>query len=165
VSALWQSRLRMDENARVSFSIQPFEEVFAVTPVVNEIPLAEMALTFEREQRFEPTGGYGGLIPQWFKYGALDHYFLGEFEPNSYFARMGRVYLLGCGGCGEVGCWPLTARIGTSVESVVWDSFQQTHRPERDYSRFGPFVFEGNQYREAVAAFRVAFSARVPDAE
>jgi hypothetical protein len=62
----------MDENARVSFSIQPFEEMFAVTPVVNGTPRGEMALTFKREQHFEPTGGYGGLIPQWFKYGALD---------------------------------------------------------------------------------------------
>jgi hypothetical protein len=40
-----------------------------------------------------------------------------------------------------------------------------TTSPERDYSKFGPFVFEGNQYREAVAALRIAFSARVPDAE
>jgi len=153
----------MNENARVSFSIQPFEEVLAITPAVNGIPLTEMVLTFEREQRFDPAGGYGGLIPQWFKYGALDHYFLGEFEENSYFARMGGVYLLGCGSCGEVGCWPLTARIRTNAESVAWDSFQQEHRPKRDYSKFGPFVFEAQQYREAVAALRVAFSARVPD--
>jgi hypothetical protein len=155
----------MDKHSRVSFSIQPFERVFAVTPSVSEIPLAEMASTFEREQCFEPSGGYGGLIPQWFKYGALDQYFLGEFEPNSYFARLGRVYLLGCGECGEVGCWPMTARIGSSPESVVWDSFQQPHRPKRDYSKFGPFVFEAKQYREAVSALRVELTARVPDAE
>jgi hypothetical protein len=155
----------MDENARVSFSIQPFEGVIAITPVVNGTPLTEMVLTFERGQRFEPAGGYGGLIPQWFKYGSLDHYFLGEFEENNYFAQMGRVYLLGCGDCREVGCWPLTARIRANSESVVWDSFQQPHRPERDYSEFGPFVFEAQQYREAVAAMRVVFSARVPDTE
>jgi len=155
----------MDENARVSFSIQPFEKVLAVTPCVNGISMAEMALTFEREQRFEPAGGYGGLIPQYFKYGSLDHYFLGDFEPNSYFARMGRAYILGCGDCGEVGCWPLIARIRADGESVVWDSFQQPHRPERDYSRFGPYVFGAHQYREAVVALRIEFTARVPGLE
>jgi len=108
-------------------------------------------------------GGYGGLIPQWFKYGPLERYFLADFEPNSYFAKMGIVYLFG-GECGEVGCWPLTARISAGGESVTWDSFQQPHRSERDYSSFGPFVFEADQYRKAVAMLCAEFSARVPQA-
>jgi hypothetical protein len=49
----WLSQLRMDENAKVSFSIQPFEKAFAVTPAVNGLPLTEMILTFEREQGSE----------------------------------------------------------------------------------------------------------------
>ena len=81
----------------------------------------------------------------------LDKYFLGAFETDSYFARLNRVYLLGCQ-CGEVGCWPLIARIRAERESVVWDCFEQPHRKERDYSGFGPFVFDTEQYREAVAA-------------
>jgi hypothetical protein len=145
----------MERKARVSFTIQPFEGTFAVTPVVSGTPLPEMIAAFEREQHFEPAGGYGGLIPEWFEYGPLDRYFLGSFEKASYFARMGCVYLLGCE-CGEVGCWPLTACIRAGDESVTWDFFQQPHRKERDYAGLGSFVFDAKQYREAVAALRSA---------
>jgi hypothetical protein len=148
--------------ARVSFSIEPFEGVFAITPIVNETPLTDMVASFEREQNFEPAGGYGGLVPEWFNYGPLDRYFLGDFEQNSYFAKMDRVYLLGCGACGEVGCWPLKARINASSKTVTWDCFEQEHRRERDYSAFGPFVFDIDQYRKGVAALCADLSARVP---
>ena len=117
---------------------------------MDGVPLPELVATFERERRFEPVGGYGGLIPEYFKYGDLDRYFLGDFEEGSYFARLNRVYLLGCQ-CGEVGCWPLIARVKAEGQSVVWDSFEQPHRRDRDYSAFGPFVFDEKQYRQAVA--------------
>jgi hypothetical protein len=141
----------MEKKAHVSFKVEPFEGTFSITPIVNGTPLPEIVAAFEREQHFEPTGGYGGLIPTWFEYGALDQYFLGHFEKDSYFARKNRVYLLGCQ-CGEVGCWPLVARIRTESKFVVWDSFEQPHRKDRDYSKFGPFVFDGEQYRQAIAA-------------
>jgi hypothetical protein len=141
----------MAEIGEVSFLIKPFEGVFAITPAVNGTSLTDLISSFEREHHFDPSGGYGGLIPQWFEYGPLDRYFLGDFEQNSYFAKMGAVYLLGCQ-CGEVGCWPLMARIRAEGESVVWDSFEQPHRKDRDYSGFGPFVFDEEQYRGAVAA-------------
>lgn len=141
----------MEKKATVSFNVQPFEGTHSIMPVVDGMHLSERVAAFERGQQFEPAGGYGGLIPQWFKYGALDRYFLGEFEKDSYFARMNRVYILGCQ-CGEVGCWPLMARVRAEGESVVWDSFEQPHRKDRDYSAFGPFVFDDQQYREAVAA-------------
>jgi hypothetical protein len=141
----------MEKTTEVSFNVQPFEGTLSITPVVDGTPLPEIITAFEREQHFEPAGGYGGLIPEWFKYGALDHYFLGDFEKDSYFARLKRVYLLGCQ-CGEVGCWPLMARIRAEGESVVWDSFEQPHRKDRDYSGFGPFVFDLRQYREVVEA-------------
>jgi hypothetical protein len=96
----------MEKKAQVSFNVQPFEGTLSITPVVDGTPLSEMVAAFEREQHFEPAGGFGGLIPEWFKYGALEKYFLGDFEHVGYFARMNRVYLLGCQ-CGEVGCWPV----------------------------------------------------------
>ena len=142
----------MEKKAQLSFKVQPFEGALSITPVVDGTPLPEIVAAFEREQHFEPAGGYGGLIPEWFKYGALDKYFLGDLENDSYFAGMNRVYLLGCGDCGEVGCWPLKARVRAEGESVVWDCFEQPHRKGRDYSRFGPFVFDAEQYREALAA-------------
>ena len=90
----------MEKKAQVSFKIQPFEGTLSITPVVDGIPLPEIVAAFEREQHFEPAGGYGGLIQDRFKYGALDKYFLGDFGTDSYFARMNRVYLLVCK-CGE----------------------------------------------------------------
>lgn len=44
------------------------------------------------------------------------------------------------------------ARIRAEGESVVWDSFEQPYRKDRDYSGFGAFVFDEEQYREAIAA-------------
>jgi len=141
----------MEKKARVSFAVEAFEETFAVTPLIDGLLLPEMITAFERDQHFEPAGGYRGLVPRRFNYGALDRYFLGDFEKDSYFDRMGRVYLLGCE-CGDVGCWPLQARIHAESESVVWDSFEQPHRKERDYSRFGPFVFDAEDYRQSITA-------------
>ena len=154
----------MVQKARLSFSIQPFLEVFAIVPILDGTPLTEMILSFEREKHFEPAGSYGGLIPQWFKCGSLNRYFLGDFDQDSYFWRLGYVYLLGCE-CGDVGCWPLAACIKPGLESVIWDSFRQPHRPERDYSQFGPIDFEADQHLQAVAGLDMEFSIRVPHAE
>ena len=143
----------MNSLATLSFSIRPFEGTHAITPYVNGKSLVEVVSAFEREQCFDPVGGYGGLIPEWFNYGPLDRYFLGDFEPNTYFANIGRVYLLGCE-CGEVGCWPLSAHIKTEGDSVMWTTFRQPHRPQRDYSAFGPFIFDADLYRQAVATLR-----------
>jgi hypothetical protein len=67
---------------------------------------------------------------------------------DEYFAK--GHYLLGCGDCGELGCWPLQGRIGRKGNIVIWDSFSQPHRPLRDYSNFGPFLFDLEPYRTAV---------------
>ena len=56
---------------------------------------------------------------------------------------------LGCQ-CGEWGCWPLETRLRLADGVVTWDSFRQPHRPKRDYSGFGPFRFDEQQYRDAV---------------
>ena len=141
----------MSQVSNLSFSIQPSKDGVTITPVLDGVSLSEIASAFEREHGFDPVGGYGGLIPERFKYGPLDKYFLGEFGPDSYFGRMGRIYVLGCGGCGEVGCWPLLARVSVTAVEVSWDSFEQPHRRQRDYSKLGPFVFSAEEYRKAVS--------------
>jgi hypothetical protein len=152
----------MNSLATLSFSIQPFEGTRSITPCVNGKSLIEAVAAFERERGFDPVGGYGGLIPEWFNYGPLDRYFLGDSEPNSYFTNLHGVYLLGCD-CGEVGCWPLVAHVETSGETVEWNLFRQPFRKERDYSDFGPFVFDADQYKKAVAALRDEFSLLASD--
>jgi hypothetical protein len=142
-------------NADLSFSITPHGapqfDLRAVTPVVNGIQLSVLVTEFEREEKFDLCGGYGGLIPELFNYGPLDRYFLADFEAGSYFADYGAIYLLGCGHCGEVGCWPITCKVTVGPGTVIWQGFSQPHRPDRSYWRFGPFVFDLVQYKKAVA--------------
>lgn len=137
----------------LSFLIKPLDDhgpdVLTLTPVINDVPLTDLIERFEREHGMEPAGGYGGLVPSFFRYGPLDRYFLGKSE-DELFQQKGEYYLLACK-CGEVGCWPLSARITTTESSVVWDCFAQEHRRERDYSGFGPFTFELHNYKERIA--------------
>ncbi|GCD48198.1 hypothetical protein [Streptomyces paromomycinus] len=95
----------------------------------------------------QPAGdAYGGIFPQLFRLGPMEDYFHGRSADV-----LGTTSLLGCG-CGELNCWPLMARITVTDEFVIWDSFQQPYRMERDYTAFGPFRFDRNHYHDAVQA-------------
>jgi len=153
----------MNTNCSVSFQIDELvgyePVVHSVTPVINGTPLTELVTSFETVQQFEPLGGYGGLIPEFFKYGPLDSYLMGGFDPGGYWDQLGGIYVLGCD-CGEVGCWPLICRLKRDGNVVVWDRFRNPFRPERDYSRFGPFVFDATLYRNAARDLQVRFTMR-----
>ena len=58
--------------------------------------------------------------------------------------------LLGCG-CGEWGCWPLTAVVEVDDEQVRWSEFRNGHR-DWDLRGLGPFVFERSQYVAALSS-------------
>lgn len=131
--------------------------VTVVIPHINGVPLVRVIDDFEKAKQFEPAGGYGGLVPQFFEYGPLEKYFLGEFDSGSYWSSLGGVYVLGCG-CGEVGCWPLQCQISVQSHDVIWKEFCQPHRKTRDYSDFGPFVFDCVQYRDALVKLIADFS-------
>jgi hypothetical protein len=122
----------------VSFSCGSFDEkyprVLATTPFVNDISLTQLISEFEKAQSYEPAAGYSGIVPKW---------------PGQLLGKLGAEYILDCE-CGEVGCWPLQCKIRVVGDDVVWDEFRQPHRAARDYSHFGPFVFEGAQYRDAL---------------
>jgi hypothetical protein len=106
-------------------------------------------VAFEEAHSYEPIGGYGGLLPSGFLYGPLDQYFLGA-KSLEYFAELNGIYVLGCGDCGEVGCWPLICSVAVSADQVRWSNFRQPHRSVRDYEAFGPFVFDKHQYEQAI---------------
>lgn len=145
---------------KISFAIQPLgegDETPSIVPVVNGVHLTRLIEDFERARGFEPAGGYAGLVPTTFNYGPLDVYFLGQTE-KEYFEIAG-YFLLGCS-CGEVGCWPLNARISRLENRIVWDLFRQPHRQDRDYSTFGPFSFEFDQYRCAVEELASRFPVK-----
>lgn len=148
----------METSVVLSFTVKQMEghepDVLSLTPVLSGILLTELVESFERERGFEPTAGYRGLIPMWSGltppspppgYGSLENYFIGRAGQGH---RPGHS-LLECQ-CGNFGCWPLCARIVVAERTVVWDSFRQPHRPLRDYSDFGPFIFDAEQHKKAV---------------
>lgn len=59
--------------------------------------------------------------------------------------------------CGEVGCWPLLAKLEVTDTTVTWSDFQQPHRGPQSpagwwrYDNLGPFSFDRVQYEAALA--------------
>jgi hypothetical protein len=62
----------------------------------------------------------------------------------------GKVPILECGGCCVPGCWPFLAKITVKDDVVIWSDFEQPHRPEWSYEGFGPFIFDREQYLQAL---------------
>lgn len=116
-------------------------------PEVDGTSLITLIGSYEYVHGYDPAGGYSGLVPEHFDFGDLSHYYLGT-EANQW-PKIGEAWLLACD-CGEVGCWPLAARITVDDTTVTWSTFQQPHRPEWDYSAFGPFKFGRRQYEKAI---------------
>lgn len=139
----------MPRVSTIEFVTRPLDEnrprILQVIPVVDGEEFTASVTAFEEAHGFDPSGGYSGIVPGHIRLGPLDRYLLGETEV---FPSSGTIDLLGCS-CGEWGCWPLLAAVAVTEEHVTWSSFSQPHRPERDYSEFGPFAFEADTYREA----------------
>lgn len=146
----------MAQMNQLSFEIVPFGyercRSVAVAPLIDSVSLIELVARFEEQSRFDCAGKYAGLVPAFFRYGAfLDDYFLGKTAHDDWFGSPGKIAVLGCE-CGEPGCWPLLTIVGIEAENVTWSYFEQPFRKERDYSQFGPFVFDRSEYVEAVSA-------------
>jgi hypothetical protein len=60
-----------------------------------------------------------------------------------------KIALLACI-CGDSGCWPLATRVRVEGNRVIWDRFEQPHRKRWDYSGFGPFVFDFDEYKKEI---------------
>ncbi|MFI9596715.1 hypothetical protein [Nonomuraea sp. NPDC052265] len=119
-----------------------------IVPRIDGTPLTELIDRFEITAGMQPAGdAYGGLIPRYFRFGLMQDHFLGR----STNAMGPKTPILGCE-CGEWGCWPLMARIAATADLVIWDSFEQPHRTTRDYTAFGPFQFDRDQYDDALRA-------------
>ncbi|MFE4860061.1 hypothetical protein [Streptomyces sp. NPDC056670] len=78
-----------------------------IVPRIDGAPLTELIDRFEIAAGMQPAGdAYGGLIPEFFRFGPMQDHFLGR----STNAMGPKTPVLGCE-CGEWGCWPLMARI------------------------------------------------------
>lgn len=129
-------------------------DVHQIVPHIDSIPLTDLIDTFEIFAGMEPAGdAYGGLVPVFFRFGsAIDHFHMSSSRSEL------KTPVLACT-CGEVGCWPLLTRIGMTGDLVVWDCFEQPYRTARDYTGFGPFLFDRDQYDKAVQKLDVAITA------
>lgn len=121
----------------------------SLVPYVDGVSLISLVEAHEADAEFDVVGGYGGIEPQSFNFGGLRLYYLGK--QTKQWPDPGKAWLLGCG-CGEVGCWPLEASVDATPDVVTWSSFRQPHRPDRDYTGFGPFRFNAEQYAAAIDA-------------
>ncbi len=77
-------------------------------PYVDAASLIDLVNQYEEDRGYAPAGGYAGLIPAHFNFGDLTRYYLGRGDRQ--WPEPGQAWLLACD-CGEVGCWPLQARI------------------------------------------------------
>jgi hypothetical protein len=134
--------------------VLPIDETTAVqvVPVIDDRSLVEIVGEYETTRGYEPAGGYGGLVPSFFRFGKLDRYFLGEQEP---WIGGIPIAVLACD-CGELGCWPLQVSLEITAGDVTWRELKQPHRPQWDYSDLGPFIFDRDQYEVAVRAAAAA---------
>ncbi len=129
--------------------------VVEVVPCIDGTPLTDLVDRFEIDAGMQPAGdAYGGLIPQFFRFGPMEDHFHGRST-----GAMGpKTPVLGCE-CGEWGCWPLMAGITLTPDHVTWDAFEQPYRRTRDYSEFGPFQFDRLQYADAVKALAASLGS------
>jgi len=141
----------------IAFTVRglPDRRVHDIVPTIDGQPLLDLIDRFELDSGMRPAGdAYGGLIPAFYRYGPLDEHFLGKKDRG-----LGpKTAVLACE-CGEVGCWPLMAQITPTGNLVVWSDFEQPHRPTRDYTRFGPFLFDRDQYDSVLAVLSIEVAA------
>jgi hypothetical protein len=140
----------------VSFHDTSLEgQALRIIPFVDGVSLCDLVTAFETAKGYtDPAGGYGGIVPEFMRYGPLDDYFLARGDS---LCRQdnGTQYMLGCE-CGEVGCWPLMGRVTALETAYRWDQFGNPFRETRDYSDFGQFLFERSAYEIEVGRLVVA---------
>lgn len=143
----------------LSFHISSENGSLAFIPEIDSVPLTDLVLEFERRQDWQPAGGYSGLIPANYNYGQINIYLLGK-NNRSGLSNSGKIALLGCN-CGEVGCWPLLARVVAEESLVKWTDFEQPYRRGWDYGNFGPFHFPRQQYDRALTSLLTSLEGGV----
>lgn len=97
--------------------------------------LKNYELTFAKEEN-NPSlaGSYQGLSPQ-------------ILLNNLSNTQNGKKVILDCV-CGAEDCWALAVEVEKNNAQVIWKSFYQTRRSWWDYSNFGNFVFEIENYEQ-----------------
>ena len=129
-----------------------------IVPVLNYKTLAERVMAFEQEQGWTHGDTYSGLAPRVHCYGSSQEHFLGMSRSIAW--NGGKTPLLICS-CGVPTCWPLLARVEADETWVTWSEFEQPHRPQWDYTGFGPFRFDREDYERVLVLISLEFEGGV----
>jgi len=146
----------MPDQHQIAFLVRQRADLgtLEVLPEIGGVPLTRLVDTYELAAGMHPAGGaYGGLVPAFYRFGAMDRHFRGgsteSFGPAT--------PVLGAD-CGEWSRWPLLCRIGVTDHEVTWDEFAQPRRTDRDYTGFGPFRFTRDAYEDALAELALSLA-------
>ena len=71
----------------------------------------------------------------------------------------GRTSFYVCGGCGDIACGAITAKIILTDKTVIWKDFGYENNSEEkadlsDYSKIGPFEFDKTEYVKTIETLR-----------
>jgi hypothetical protein len=151
VAFIWEPAAHKEAGASGALRILVDGLDLAMVAAKHELPFAEA------EGHPDIAGTYLGLDPRQLG-GSVSVHFLGGSGSDLACGPSDKTVLLGCS-CGEVGCWPLMARVELSEAEVTWREFEQPHRSsEWSYEGFGPFVFNRSQYMKALEAAEEALN-------
>jgi hypothetical protein len=123
-------------------------EIFVNDRALREI-MTEVELPFATAEGQPVLAGSYGPIWTFDAPRALISHFRGESSSQIRWDSEDKTVLMGCGGCGEMECWPLTARITFEGDLVRWTDFEQEARPDWRYDV--QFTFERKQYEAALS--------------
>ena len=95
-----------------------------------------------------------GWLPDVQNNQGIEHLLL-QCAPDS---PSGRVILLVCPECADIGCGAYTVRISMDEDTFIWADFafenNYENEPTAVYPEVGPFVFTREQYMEAISCTR-----------
>ncbi len=124
---------------------------------VDGKPLADVMQAYELPMATKE--GHPGLAGAYYAIttasSSLGQYYLGKDNADRGLDQ-NKTALLVCI-CGIEGCWSLLCKIRVLGNTVTWTDFEQPHRDEEwDYSNFEGFVFDRQQYLDAIEAMKNA---------
>lgn len=136
----------MSATHALELRVVTVDDVVEVVPYVDGRSLVALVGAVESAHGYTPAGGYGGVVPAYFRYGPAEHQWYGLGHGPS----GGRAWVLACD-CHEAGCWPFEVTVRADERTVRWEDPTQPYRPEWDYSSLGTLTFDRARYDEAVA--------------
>jgi hypothetical protein len=125
--------------------VQIFVNGRSLVDLVHAVELPQMIAEGRPTEHLEP----GHYWP--FAYPGLVHSLGGRDDCGD-----GKSELLTCT-CGDFGCWPISARITVTENTVTWSEFENYHRSGSNkfnawsYKNLGPFVFDRRKYERQLA--------------